>query len=350
MGLVVEPQKIALVLGPGALAGWRQIGPLEVLEEHEIPVDLVTSSSVGAINGASYLAGGCSIASARREWSSFKDTSEVFDLERKHVLAQDALKEVLSRSNLRYLRNFAQIMNYTEGLYRVEPIISIISKIDPRRLMARPEEFVATTICRATNKIVSFSTKDPEIVAGYQATAGMTLAEIFAANDPLLFQQYAKMQLVILASGAISGLVPYVAIYHHGSWQEYYDAGHRRPLSILKAIHRGCNTIIVLRCSSDAILSPSPDGAAKRLVDLVQGGAHDHEKTEIKMVRELAEQLKLNFFVVEPKRKISPDFSGYSISPGEGEKESAYMKEVALQALEPLINYFREHPREPVAT
>lgn len=343
MGLIVEPGKTALILGPGALAGWRQIGPLEALEEHKIPLDLIVGSSVGTINGASYLANGCSIALARREWSGFQDASEIFDLESKYTLTINAISELLSHTN--HFKSLARAMTIAEGLYRIEPLINIISRIDPRRLMARPEEFIATALCRATNKVVSFSTKDPEIIAGYEATAGMTFEELRAADNPILIHQYAKMQLAILASCAISGLLPYVAIHHNKSWQEYYDAGNDRPLSILKAIHRGCNTIIVLRCFSDAILTPSPDGVARRLVHYVQHSSHKHEKGEIKKVKELAGD-KLNLFIIEPKRAISQDFSGYSLKPGEGEKESAHMKEVLLQTLEPLINYYREHPRE----
>ncbi|MCC5928887.1 MAG: patatin-like phospholipase family protein [Cyclobacteriaceae bacterium] len=49
--------KVALVLGSGGPRGYAHIGILKVLEKHNIPVDLVIGSSVGALVGSFWAAG-----------------------------------------------------------------------------------------------------------------------------------------------------------------------------------------------------------------------------------------------------------------------------------------------------
>jgi hypothetical protein len=49
--------KIGLALGGGAVRGFAHIGVLQVLEDANIPIDLVSGTSVGSIIGAFYCAG-----------------------------------------------------------------------------------------------------------------------------------------------------------------------------------------------------------------------------------------------------------------------------------------------------
>ncbi|WP_041531872.1 patatin-like phospholipase family protein [Syntrophotalea carbinolica] len=49
--------KIALALGSGAARGLAHIGVLKVLEKHQIPVDFIAGTSIGAALGALYAAG-----------------------------------------------------------------------------------------------------------------------------------------------------------------------------------------------------------------------------------------------------------------------------------------------------
>lgn len=49
--------KIALVLGAGSARGYAHIGVLQVLEENNIPFDLIVGSSMGAMVGGIYAAG-----------------------------------------------------------------------------------------------------------------------------------------------------------------------------------------------------------------------------------------------------------------------------------------------------
>ena len=49
--------KIALVLSGGGFRGMSQIGVLKVLERHNIPIDYVVGTSIGAFIGSLYSAG-----------------------------------------------------------------------------------------------------------------------------------------------------------------------------------------------------------------------------------------------------------------------------------------------------
>lgn len=49
--------KIGLVLGSGAARGLAHIGVLKVLHDHQIPIDIITGTSIGAFIGAAYAAG-----------------------------------------------------------------------------------------------------------------------------------------------------------------------------------------------------------------------------------------------------------------------------------------------------
>ena len=49
--------KIGLALGSGSARGWAHIGILEALDKEEIQPDVVSGCSIGALVGASYVAG-----------------------------------------------------------------------------------------------------------------------------------------------------------------------------------------------------------------------------------------------------------------------------------------------------
>lgn len=51
-----ERKKIGVALGSGGMKGLAHIGVLKVLEEHKIPVDFISGTSIGAVIGALYAA------------------------------------------------------------------------------------------------------------------------------------------------------------------------------------------------------------------------------------------------------------------------------------------------------
>ena len=64
-------KKVALVLGGGGALGVAHIGFLEVLIKNDIPIDIITGTSMGALVGGVY-ASGASIASMKEKMIDFK--------------------------------------------------------------------------------------------------------------------------------------------------------------------------------------------------------------------------------------------------------------------------------------
>ncbi|HVI42622.1 MAG TPA: patatin-like phospholipase family protein [Anaerovoracaceae bacterium] len=95
----MEVRKTALVLGGGGSRGAYEIGVWQALRELGIPIDLVTGTSVGAINGALIAQGAFDLAVSL--WKEL-DTPMVFDIELKGLLANTGignskLKELLQQ-------------------------------------------------------------------------------------------------------------------------------------------------------------------------------------------------------------------------------------------------------------
>ena len=55
--LAAFPQRVGLVLSGGGAKGIAHIGLIKVLEDHNIPIDYITGTSIGAIIGGLYAAG-----------------------------------------------------------------------------------------------------------------------------------------------------------------------------------------------------------------------------------------------------------------------------------------------------
>ena len=53
----VQGQKVAVVLSGGGAKGLSHVGVLKALEEHDIPIDYITGTSMGAIVGGFYASG-----------------------------------------------------------------------------------------------------------------------------------------------------------------------------------------------------------------------------------------------------------------------------------------------------
>lgn len=69
--------KIALVLGGGGALGFAHIGVIEELQRHNIPIDMVVGTSMGAIVGGAFATG--KTTSELREYASKLKTRHLYD-------------------------------------------------------------------------------------------------------------------------------------------------------------------------------------------------------------------------------------------------------------------------------
>ena len=93
----IDARRTALVLGGGGSRGAYEIGVWQALRELGIPIDIVTGTSVGAINGALVAQDAFDLAVSL--WREI-ETSMVFDMDIKDILANtgigaNKLKELL---------------------------------------------------------------------------------------------------------------------------------------------------------------------------------------------------------------------------------------------------------------
>ena len=67
----MKNKKVALVLSGGGALGIAHLGVIEVLEQNNIPIDIITGTSMGALIGGLYSAG-VSIETLRKKLLSFR--------------------------------------------------------------------------------------------------------------------------------------------------------------------------------------------------------------------------------------------------------------------------------------
>ena len=84
----MEQRKTALVLGGGGARGAYEIGVWQALRELGIKIDIVTGTSVGAINGAMVAQGAFDLAVSL--WKEL-DTSMVFDIDVKDIITNSGV-------------------------------------------------------------------------------------------------------------------------------------------------------------------------------------------------------------------------------------------------------------------
>src|SRR5258708_1933043 len=74
----VAPPRIAIVLGGGGARGFAHVGVLRVLEQAQIPIDMVIGTSVGSLIGALYAD---TKDTFQLEWTAFElDADDLLDI------------------------------------------------------------------------------------------------------------------------------------------------------------------------------------------------------------------------------------------------------------------------------
>lgn len=334
--LVVEPKKIGIAACGGGATGSLQLAGLRLLREHNIIPDVGIANSVGSINLGEFWGSDFRTKRLYREWFHYQRSSQIFDPDPYQIsksIALEAFALLLGAASRafnfgqdenteaaeRLERLTAKILNKTGPPYKIQPLIDIVAKINEEKIINQSQELLVTVVNRQLRKTMFISNHDPEIQA-----------------HPM------KFLLMIMASCAIPGLFPLIPIYYHGAWHEFYDAGGNLPLPLLQLTKRGCDTIIVLRCHSDEFNQMLPDGNLPQLVANALDATRKMEKTEIKTVQKMP---NINLFISQPKIRLPKSYNTVSFKPGDHEKADAHMQEVVAEEFEPLINYFKQHPR-----
>ena len=86
----MKNKKVALVLSGGGALGIAHLGVIEVLEQNNIPIDVITGTSMGALIGGLYSAG-VSIEALRKKLLSFR-RNHIVDIDIFAMLKNGLLK------------------------------------------------------------------------------------------------------------------------------------------------------------------------------------------------------------------------------------------------------------------
>lgn len=135
----MDQRKTALVLGGGGSRGAYEIGVWQALRELGIPIDIVTGTSVGAINGAMIAQDAFDLAV--KLWREM-ETSMVFETDIKDIIANTGLGSKGLRSLLKQYIDEAAVrqssMKYglvTVGLPSLQPNYLWVDQIPPGELV-----------------------------------------------------------------------------------------------------------------------------------------------------------------------------------------------------------------------
>lgn len=96
----MKNKKVALVLSGGGALGIAHLGVIEVLEQNNIPIDIITGTSMGALIGGLYSAG-VSIEALRKKLLSFR-RNHIVDIDIFAMLKNGLLK---GKKVVRYIEN-----------------------------------------------------------------------------------------------------------------------------------------------------------------------------------------------------------------------------------------------------
>ena len=198
--------KTALVLAGGGSRGAYQIGVWQALREMEIPIHIVTGTSVGALNGA--LIAQDSFDTARDVWESI-DTKMVFDLKKKATLTE-------------YAKEFFQ-----KGGATADGLMSLLeTHLDEDAIRNSPIEFGLVAVKKK----------------------GLTPCELYTEDIP-----QGKLNDYLLASAAC-----YPAVKSHKIEDtEYIDGGYYDNMPVSLALKKGATRLIVVNLESVGMLQTS---------------------------------------------------------------------------------------------
>ena len=279
---ILKRPKIALVLSGGGARGIAQIGVLKVLERHNIPIDLISATSLGAIVGGLY-ASGYTLAeieslALNTDWDKVLSLTE--DTKRTELFVDQKRATDRSFLSLRFeglepvipsalssgqpLTNFLSTQTL-QALYHPNP------SFDDLKIRFR----VVSTDLISGNRVII---KEGSLAEALRATVGV----------PLLFNPIEKDSMRLVDGGLVSNI----------------------PADVAKA--EGCDIIIVVN-STSGLRSEAELKAPWQIADQIMG---------IMMQVSNRQQLKLADIVITPNigGHLSSDFQRLDALIAEGER------------------------------
>ncbi|MDO5755499.1 MAG: patatin-like phospholipase family protein [Tissierellia bacterium] len=140
-----------LVLEGGAAKGAYHIGVIKALEEKKIPIDAVSGTSIGAVNGAFYVSGQMDLC--REMWLKI-DYQWFFE-------GGKILKDHSDRrdySTWEMLKAFAEVLR--QGGIETDHLLKLIDLIDEDSFRKSPKEFSFVTVNRTKKEAEIYYKKD----------------------------------------------------------------------------------------------------------------------------------------------------------------------------------------------
>src|SRR5271168_4000306 len=122
-GSTGERPKVGLALGGGFARGVAHVGVLRALEEHEIPIDFIAGTSVGALIAAAYASG-------------------------------TTLEHMAQQSAITRFRDFGRWTLSRMGMASNEPLVDFLHRLTPAKYfkqMRIPLAIVATDLLKGTS-------------------------------------------------------------------------------------------------------------------------------------------------------------------------------------------------------
>jgi NTE family protein len=209
--------KVGLALGGGAARGLAHVGVLRALEREQLPVDIVTGTSMGAIIGGAFLA-----------------YSEVSVLESR---VRDLMtSEEFRKNGLRFLRESGErqggFFSSMASFIRRGVFIGISS--------LRPSFISAQEVARSLAAIV------PDIeIEDLSRPFSAIAVDINSAEEVLI--RKGKLRRAAAASSAIPGIMPPVSI----DGRILIDGGWMDKLPVMPAFRMGADIVIAVDISTE---------------------------------------------------------------------------------------------------
>lgn len=199
-----EERKTGLALGGGGARGFAHLGVLEILEENEFPIDLITGTSMGAIIGASY-------AQHPKIGELIKKIEDYLERNRRD---QDYIKRKMGKSDK---GRFSKWTNSITRYYKLMRNNDQIHLIEPQILRRMINGLIEEGDIRETKK--QFAAVAVDLISGenkLMEKGSLREAVLASASLPAVFPPV-RTDDQVLVDGGVTCVVPVEQAFQLGA-------------------------------------------------------------------------------------------------------------------------------------